>query len=261
MGLSQRLIVAAVSLSLVTSLIVGVPAKAAVTQDRPADVSAPVTPYRADSPAIAKAPEWRGSPPVWPKAAVSTAALPVDAASALGRGTASADLGGLPVRVTALADQTDAGLTEQSMRHAVAVVPSAVKLELVSPATSAEAGYPLALRLSRADGVARAAKVRIDVDYSAFRHAYGASWATRLVWKSVQPCALAVVAAQSCPEAVTLTTYNNSHAGVISAEVPLAPIGGETTVVLSSAPQSEAGDFRKTDLKESGSWDGRRVVG
>jgi hypothetical protein len=112
----------------------------------------------------------------------------------------------------------------------------------------------LALRLSRADGVARAAKVRIDVDYSAFRHAYGASWATRLVWKSVQTCALAVVAAQLCPEAVTLTTYNNSHAGVISAEVPLAPIGGETTVVLSSAPQSEAGDFRKTDLKESGSW-------
>ena len=254
MGLSQRLIVAAVSLSLVTSLIVGLPPTAVATPGQPTNVSAPVTPYRADSPAIAKASEWRGSAPVWPKAAALSVALPVDAGSVLGRGTASADVGGLPVKVTPLVDQTDGGLSEQHMRRAVAAVPSAVKLELVSPATSAAAGYPLALRLSRSDGIVHAAKVRVDVDYSAFRYAYGASWATRLVWKSVRPCALAVVVAESCAEAVTLATTNNSRAGVISAEVSLAAVGGETMVVLSSVPQSEAGDFRKTDLKESGSW-------
>ena len=67
---------------------------------------------------------------------------------------------------------------------AIAEAPSQVKVDLLG-----RRGDALLLRLARADAVAKAGNVSLEVDYSTFRSQYGGDWATRLHLIDLGTCA------------------------------------------------------------------------
>src|SRR5258706_9639988 len=91
-------------------------------------------------------------PPVWPTNGSTVLALPMDAAGA--RAAASTVVGGLPVTVSPLSVTGDV-LSQRSVVTGTAVDgggPGRLTVDLVTGEASQRSGYPLALRLSRADG-------------------------------------------------------------------------------------------------------------
>ncbi len=265
-------------LSLVAGLLVGVPPVAAAAEpsrpegDRPVPVGSAAT----SLPPLPGMPTSVGKPPVWPQAASAVVDLPALPGSPLGRGPAAASVGGLPVRVTPLLSLDGDAVSESALSAAAAQAPSAVLVEVLDRGLTTTAGYPLAVRVSRADGGSGPARVRLDVDYSGFRSAFGGGWSDRLGLKMVSRCALVAHVADSCPAPVPLASANNAVSGVVSAEVSLtasdsssvppssfkqaetraeaAPAAAGVLVVLAAGQTGEGGDFTRTDLKETGSW-------
>ncbi len=131
--------------------------------------------------------------------------------------------------------------------------------------------------MARADGRSEAGRVKFELDYSAFRHAYGADWDSRLQLVSLPACALTSPEVEACRLAQPLSTVNDYRAGVVRAEVEVTPdlpalsekeaaaagldrpaaVGAteQTVVALSSAgSSSDTGDYSKTDLSASSQW-------
>lgn len=147
--------------------------------------------------------------PVWP--AARSAELVVDGAA----------VAGVPVRVAS------AGRSS----------PSRVRVEVRSRSATAAAGVDgLLLRVVTADRPA--GRVRLSVDYSAFRYAYGADWDTRLRLVRM-------------PAATPLPSSNDVPAGVVTAEVQL--VAGDQ-IALAAAPAGAAGDYSATPVKPSSTW-------
>ncbi|MFE9690577.1 FG-GAP-like repeat-containing protein [Micromonospora sp. NPDC005806] len=173
-------------------------------------------------------------------------------------------VGGLPVRLT------------KDVASSV-VAPAQVRVEVADQAQSAVSGVPVLLRLDRVDPGAARARVRVEVDYSGFREAYGADWASRLRLVRMTPCAgEAAASAAGCGVEEVLTSTNDTTSGVVSASVDLAVSSGgdvsslgagegalaaDAVVALAAGTDSETGSFTRTSLAESSSWQAGQSAG
>jgi RHS repeat-associated protein len=240
---------------------------------------------------------------VWPRLAARHVVVELPADGSGGRLPASATVGGLPVRVIpvtrgAVADVLDptTASPSEALVGATVEVPSRVRLRSLERATGVVEHGVVALRLARADGGTASSRVRVEVDYSAFRDGFGADWANRLRLATIRECALgprggdpvggepvggeATEEPSGCGKPVFLPTRTDIVAGTVSAEVKLADgssapahsdvldaesgavvldlsvDSGETgtLVVLMSGPSGDGGDFTRTDLKASYTW-------
>ncbi|WP_460847784.1 RHS repeat-associated core domain-containing protein [Phytohabitans suffuscus] len=176
--------------------------------------------------------------PVWPKAGTAVVTLPTTAARSAAIGGVKA--GSLPVQISA-------PVTEAAAK---AAVPAKVKVDLLSEVQARTVGVNgLLLRVGRADGGTGAATVNVRVDYTAFRHAYGADWASRLRLVQLPGCALTGASTACAPE--PLASRNNVRAGTVDADVAAT---SETLMALMAGPSGGTGDFKASSLASSSSW-------
>ncbi|WP_078937428.1 polymorphic toxin-type HINT domain-containing protein [Streptomyces galbus] len=141
-------------------------------------------------------------------------------------------------------------------------------------------GVGLGVEVTRRDGTATAGPVQVTFDYSGFKYAYGGNFASRLRLVSLPACALTTPKAKGCSPGKTksVPVSNDAAKGVITATVqadgdptaeryPLDTAGSglsrsalattassATVYALTSGSSSEAGDYRASSLKPSGSW-------
>jgi len=161
----------------------------------------------------------------WPKAGAAVVALS-------GK-TSLVTAGSLPVRV---------GASRQ------ATAPSSVRVEVLDQRLDGPV-----LRLSRADGVAKATQVAVNVDYSGYRNAYGDDWALRLRLASLPACALTTPAKPECR--VTMLPTSNDGLGHLSATADL-PSSGSGVFAVTAAASGSAGDTGASPLGPSATWTG-----
>src|SRR5205814_2339422 len=106
--------------------------------------------------------------------------------------------------------------------------------------------------------------LRVSVDYTGFRQAYGADWATRLRLVQLPECALSTPDVAGC-RPVPLASTNNTTAGTVTADVTIpagtAPVAGradagQPTLLLAATaePAGPAGDYTATKLAPSATW-------
>ncbi|WP_308010727.1 RHS repeat-associated core domain-containing protein [Streptomyces sp. AC495_CC817] len=140
-------------------------------------------------------------------------------------------------------------------------------------------GIGLGVEVTRRDGTATAGPVQVTFDYSGFKYAYGGNFASRLRLVSLPACALTTPKAKGCApgKAKSIPVSNDVAKGVLSATVQadgdpaaerspldegselsrstLATTASSATVyALASGSSSDAGDYRASSLKPSGSW-------
>ena len=245
------------------------PSPGAVVGDRSVPVSA-VKPKKLATPAMEL---FEPEPVSWPSAGSAVVELPL-AADRSRRLPARVTVGGLPVTV-APAGSMSGGSVQGAAGDAA--TPPRVAVQVLDRATVQRAGFPLAVKVARADGRSEAARVRLEVNYSAFRHAYGADWDSRLQLVLLPECGLTRAGTAGCAEVRPLPTANDYRAGVLRAEVEVTPdlpvlsqkeataagldrsaylSAAETMVVAlsSTGSSSDTGDFSKTDLSASSQW-------
>ncbi|MFC9690439.1 RHS repeat domain-containing protein [Kribbella sp. NPDC056951] len=125
-----------------------------------------------------------------------------------------------------------AGLLPVAVGPAVAdgTAPAGVKVELLG-----KRGSSMLVRLSSTDKARSNGKVNLELNYQAFRHAYGGDWATRL---------RLVDRSSGTPIAT-----RNSGDGKLSAQVPATGL-----YAMEAAAGGPAGDFGNTSLSPTASW-------
>jgi RHS repeat-associated protein len=106
--------------------------------------------------------------------------------------------------------------------------------------------------------------VRVGVDYTGFREAYGANFGSRLRLVRLPACALTTPQLPECRVQSPLGSTNDPAARQVSAEVSLA--AGTPAVVLAATTGSgqdggAGGTYAATTLKPSGSWSGGSSTG
>ncbi|MEH1016976.1 polymorphic toxin-type HINT domain-containing protein [Micromonospora sp. CPCC 206060] len=131
----------------------------------------------------------------------------------------------------------------------------------------------LVLRVGSPTDAPASGTAKVSVDYDDFRYAYGAEWASRLKLWQLPDCALQDPGRSGCA-AKPLYSTNDSATGVVTAEVPVAPIGGPgtpttkaqlvgdapvpavggTLIALSASASGDGGDFGATSLEPSSTW-------
>ncbi|MFF5232465.1 RHS repeat domain-containing protein [Dactylosporangium sp. NPDC000521] len=161
---------------------------------------------------------FRPAPAVWP--APATAVVDVPASGARVAGT--------PIRLDLPGKTGSAGGTTR------------LRVEVFDRSAAARAGVDgLLVGVSPVDGTPAGTTVRVSVDYSAFRWAYGADWGDRLRLTS--------------PDGSTTVTPagNDAARGTVSG---LVQVGAATTLAVAAAPAGPTGDYAATDLKPSGTW-------
>ncbi|MFG2062531.1 RHS repeat-associated core domain-containing protein [Micromonospora sp. NPDC048871] len=198
--------------------------------------------------ATSAAPENSAAPapaPVWPTAARSKVTL---AGHRAANSPTALRVGRLPLKVSQTAEAASGReLTE-------------VDIEVIDRATApASRRDGVLLRVTDATSPStgatdnQAATVDLTVDYDAFRHAYGGSWASRLRLWHLPQCALSTPAAPSC-HATALPSRNDTIAGQVSAEVVASATGAGDLVLLAADAKGSAGDFTATSLSPSATW-------
>ncbi|MEU9858922.1 RHS repeat-associated core domain-containing protein [Streptomyces sp. NPDC047974] len=179
----------------------------------------------------------------WPAAA--------SAEQGLGRASALLSSTNKDARISPLADESVSGVrvwkqnakSGEKTRVRVLGRDTAKRLGVEGVALSVEP-------LQKATGT-----VQVELDYDAFRHAYGGDWASRLRLRALPACALTTPGVKGCARETELPTANDTESGKLSAPVALSAVAGEATVVVATAAAAGAsGDFRATSLSPSGSW-------
>jgi RHS repeat-associated protein len=231
----------------------------------------PVPPAGLPGFAAADAVVTAGRTVTWPQPATATVDLPPDSAGLAGRpdqrgapepGRAGrAPAGDLPVRVGAAPLPAPAGGSRwQALEQATARMPQRVGVSAVSRAVTRSMGVDgLLLSLARADGQPVDSSVAVEVDYSGFRYAFGADWASRLQVTLLGGCAGHPAGGQHgaggrCGTVTPLPTANDYQSGLLAAEVPLAGDGGSTMMAITGGPSGDNGDFTGTSLSPAGTW-------
>ncbi|WP_051114908.1 RHS repeat-associated core domain-containing protein [Actinokineospora enzanensis] len=183
--------------------------------------SVPTTGTRTDQPTPAKP-----AAVAWPAAGTAE----VDLASAARRAdrTAAVSVGALPVRVTA-----PEGVT--AGKASVEIVPrgsdNRLLLRVAAPGTG---------------------PIKVDVDYSSFRAAYGADWASRLRAQQLPDCALSTPNAPEC-RPVPLATDNDVNRNAVAFQTQRASNGVALLAVQADAG-GPAGDYTASPLAASSTW-------
>jgi RHS repeat-associated protein len=179
--------------------------------------------------------------PVWPRAGAAQAVLPAsgDRRSSVASGMR---VGALPVWVDRAAGAAGQRLSE-------------VTVEVLDRAQAPVAWRDgLLLRVAGSRGTPGVGAARLTVDYSGFRYAFGADWASRLRLWQLPPCAISTPNKPECG-ATPLPSTNKTASGVVSAEVPVTAAGGASTLVaVAAAASGPAGDFTATSLSPSSTW-------
>lgn len=167
-------------------------------------------------------------------------------------------VGGLPVTVAAPKDTKSAQRSESPVTRAA---PADVRVEVLEPKRAGALGASALLRVGRADSGTKAAKVQLDVDYTAFADGYGGDYGARLRLVQLPACAaVATPGSKTCPGLPkTLPTVNNGEDRTVSAEVTAAPgtaraAGAAPLVALMAGPSSAQGSYKATALAPSASW-------
>ncbi len=120
--------------------------------------------------------------------------------------------------------------------------PAGVKVDLLGKRDSS-----MLVRLSSTDKARANGKVNLELNYQAFRHAYGGDWATRLRLVHLPACAEKTLAAAKC--AGTPVATRNSGDGKLSAQVPATGL-----YAMQAATAGNAGDYGNTSLSPTTSW-------
>ncbi|MEV7418409.1 polymorphic toxin-type HINT domain-containing protein [Streptomyces sp. NPDC089919] len=220
-----------------------------------------VLPHSKSAPAAREV--WKPTAVRWPAAASRDVDLAAPAAAGRTARLAEAftSAAGTPVKVAA-APGAKGGATS---------APAKVRVSVADRTATAKAGVKgVLLSVQRTDGSAAPGKARVELDYKAFRDAYGGGWSSRLRLVSLPACALTTPNKPECLQRTPLDTRNNGKAGTLTATVPL-PMSGPTTgkagsspfvaqsagIALLSAEAGSSGDdgsFKATSLSPSGSW-------
>ncbi|MGX1907437.1 RHS repeat domain-containing protein [Streptomyces phaeochromogenes] len=207
---------------------------------------------------------WKGAPKVsWPKTGTAVVAVPKS-------GTATVAAGDLPVRLGRAGGGT-----------AKAAGPEKAQVQVLDRKTAKSLGVDgVVLAVRPTQGTK--GKVDVTVDYSAFRHAFGGDWASRLTLRRLPDCALISPDKKGCDTGKALETKNDPQSATLSASLPLpaaevnstdkqstpvvdAPaatpsVSGLTasdgTVLLAAAAAASgaSGDFKAGPLSPSASW-------
>ncbi|MER6162389.1 polymorphic toxin-type HINT domain-containing protein [Streptomyces sp. NPDC001868] len=139
--------------------------------------------------------------------------------------------------------------------------------EAVAPA----GGIGLGLQVTRTDGVDVPGEVQVDIDYSGFKYAYGADFASRLRLVKAPACALETPEAAGCTDREAVPVENDTASGTLTATVPAAAdmtadgpapqlmreagTSGGSVFLLNTGSSSDQGDYRASTLAPTGSWD------
>ncbi|MFD9411015.1 polymorphic toxin-type HINT domain-containing protein [Streptomyces sp. NPDC059989] len=233
----------------------------------------PVTPVRTGGTkkADAAAAPWKAPQISWPAAGSAEVDLASDsgpvwksflsgAAQAPAVGSGSQRAGKLPVAVYVAPGKA-------------AETPSKVKVSLTSKDAARKAGVDgVLLSVGRSDGVGKAASAQVEVDYGAFRGAYGGDYAARLHLVELPACALTTPQRAECRTQNPLPTRNDTRSGTLTAQVntpgaavPSANSGraamssaseaaGMTVLAATAGASGPTGDYKATPLQPSGSW-------
>jgi RHS repeat-associated protein len=199
-------------------------------------------------------------PVVWPAAGMTDLDLTVPnqtTAKTAATGTAAAAV------VTV---ERSGAVTGPGLRSAAAD-PTRVRLEMLGQDKVTAGGRQrLLFNLSRADGDASAARVRVRVNYSGFAGAYGGDWANRLRIVALTDCAAANL--DTCA-GTPVETANDPRTATASADVllPTATTAavassmsasqrsvGVATLALDAAPKGDAGDYTASALTATATW-------
>jgi RHS repeat-associated protein len=108
----------------------------------------------------------------------------------------------------------------------------------------------LLVKLNRTDGVERGGKVSLQLDYRAFRDAYGGDWALRLRLRSLPDCAPGKAGTAECAGTV-IETRNNGD-GTLSGDVTVGP--DPQSYAVEAAAAGGTGDFAASPLMPSATW-------
>lgn len=122
------------------------------------------------------------------------------------------------------------------------------------------------LSISRADATPAKGVARVQVDYSAFRDAFGGDWASRLHLVVLPACALTTPEVEKCRTPTSIPTTNDTTAHTLTATVTLpaaatpssmpsmAPAAQSLVLAATAGASGDAGSFKATSLSPSGSW-------
>ncbi|MFE3579973.1 polymorphic toxin-type HINT domain-containing protein [Streptomyces vinaceus] len=280
---------------------------------------APVTGKAAAGPAESQKKAWKSSAPkiAWPKAGSAEIALPdasappVVSLKSAAQGTAGAfalgpskapgnpvKAGTLPVTVAALPASAvaapagakagaKAGAAPQSLAADAAPGEQVkLKVDLLDQTAARKAGLAnsLLLNVKRTDTGKAAAPVSVELDYGAFKNAYGGSWGSRLRFTAVPACAVTTPNKSECKGSIPVTTKNDPVTGKLVATftapsssasarsaVPSdkadmnlsaantavsAAAAGSQGMMLAASPGADGanGTFKATSLNPSGAW-------
>ncbi|MFG2294992.1 RHS repeat-associated core domain-containing protein [Streptomyces sp. NPDC048603] len=258
----------------------------------------------APGPAESQKKAWKSAPNVaWPApgtAEISLPDAPVPAATAMKSATGSASgsapaaadagkpgkavkAGKLPVSVSALPAKNPPSADRRSAAAAgapAAAAPTGVKVKVDlhdrAAAHRAGAGNGLLLTVQRTDAGTTPAPVSVELDYNAFKNAYGGGWGSRLRFKAVPACSLTTPQRPECRTSQDVVTKNDPVTGKLIAtfEAPAnrAPAAKLAGSAFMSAPAAAAassgammisatagadganGTYKATSLSASGSW-------
>jgi RHS repeat-associated protein len=222
---SRRWAGAAIAAVVAASLITAIPPTALADPEwsAPTEKSVPTTPVAVQptEPDAAEDKALKGSPAIsWPAASITEARL--------GARQASASAG--PITVTRTADAQALASTEKAFRVEV------LERRLDGPV----------FRLAGA----KAEPVKVEVDYSGFRDAYGGDWANRLRLAVLPECALTSPDKSDCQAAPVRT--GNDGSGKLAAEV--LPGNDNQLFAITAAASSGAGDYQASSLSPGSTW-------
>ncbi|MFK0043822.1 RHS repeat domain-containing protein [Streptomyces sp. NPDC090741] len=215
---------------------------------------------------------WKGTPKVnWPAAGSAEVDLAAPPSPVLSKS-------GSPL-LAALAPQQAGSLPvtllpgPASARTATAGGPARFRVTVAGHPQADKAGVDgLLLSVARSGGVPAPGPVQVQVDYSAFRGAYGGDWAARLHLVQLPACALTTPGKAECRIARPLVTTNNTKSGTVTAQVTAASdtepntepnaarstagASQATVLAVTSSASGGSGTYKATPLQPSGSWTG-----
>ncbi|MEV7835385.1 RHS repeat protein, partial [Streptomyces subrutilus] len=201
--------------------------------------------------------------------------------------------GTLPVRVGSATPPKSAAAGARSTASASSVPAAAgsapagdgvkVRVGLHDRAAAGRAGVTggLLLSVQRTDARTGDAPVSVELDYNAFKNAYGGGWGSRLRFTALPACALTTPDRPECRTGTPVSAANDPRTGTLTATVDapapaaatapgsfakeapaasargmLAPAAVAAPVVLAAAPTADGanGTFKATSLSPTGSW-------
>ncbi|WP_189765810.1 polymorphic toxin type 43 domain-containing protein [Streptomyces xanthochromogenes] len=202
---------------------------------------------------------WKQPKVVWPAAG----SVDVDLSGAMGSTFASTSPAAKSTSVTGKRQAGSLPVSVGGAKDRAGGAPSKVRVSVADRTTAQKAGVDgLLLSLRRTDGATQPGTVPVQVDYSAFKGAYGGDWAARLHLVELPACALTTPEVAKCHTEKPLSTTNNTRAGTLAANAPLAgaqPLmaratTGATVLAATAGSSGGTGDYKATPMQSSGSW-------